>query len=693
MSRTSSPSRPLSRGQARAQAIADAGGVMTHKQILLVIVGLMAAMFLSSLNQTVVGTAMKTIADDLDGLSLQAWVTTAFLIVSTVSTPIYGKLSDIFGRRPLFLAAIVIFLIGSLLSALANNMYELSIYRAVQGLGAGGLMALPLTVMGDILAPRERAKYQGYFLAVFGVSSVIGPLIGGLFAGAEQIMGIAGWRWVFLLNIPIGIVALVMVMAFLHVPHTARGARIDWWGAVLVVASVVPAILVAEQGRHWGWGSPIAIAMYATTVLATVAFILVERRMGDDALIPLKLFSSSTFSVATVLGVLIGGLFAGAEQIMGIAGWRWVFLLNIPIGIVALVMVMAFLHVPHTARGARIDWWGAVLVVASVVPAILVAEQGRHWGWGSPIAIAMYATTVLATVAFILVERRMGDDALIPLKLFSSSTFSVATVLGVLIGFGMFGAMMTIPLYLQMVSGATPTESGFLMLPMIGGLMVSSIVSGNLIAKNGRYKIFPVIGSGMLAASFLWLAFASADKPLWYILVGMAFAGLGLGQLMQTLTIASQNSVGHADMGVATSSATFFRQMGGTLGTAVVFSVLFGVLPSALRSAFGDPATQAGIAAAAADPRVLADPANQAILQLLQNPAAVGDSLNGDSSFLIGADPRLAAPFLEGFANASTTVFLVSFAVVLAAFVLSFFLKATPLREKSGIQEAHAAAS
>jgi EmrB/QacA subfamily drug resistance transporter len=565
MSRTSSPDRPLSRGRARAQAIADAGGVMTHKQIMLVIVGLMAAMFLSSLNQTVVGTAMKTIADDLDGLSLQAWVTTAFLIVSTVSTPIYGKLSDIFGRRPLFLAAIVIFLIGSLLCALANNMYELSIYRAVQGLGAGGLMALPLTVMGDILAPRERAKYQGYFLAVFGVSSVIGPLIGGLFAGADEIMGIAGWRWVFLLNLPIGVVALVMVMAFLHVPHISRSSRIDWWGAILVVVAVVPAILVAEQGREWGWGSPIALAMYATTALATVSFILVERRMGDDALIPLKLFSSSTFSVATVLGVLIG--------------------------------------------------------------------------------------------------------------------------------FGMFGAMMTIPLYLQMVSGATPTESGFLMLPMIGGLMISSIVSGNLIAKNGRYKIFPIVGSGMLAASFLWLSFASADKPLWYILVGMAFAGLGLGQLMQTLTIASQNSVGHADMGVATSSATFFRQMGGTLGTAVVFSVLFGVLPSTLRSAFGDPATQAGIAAAAADPKVLADPANQPILELLQNPAAVGGSLNGDSSFLIGADPRLAAPFLEGFANATTTVFLVSFSVVLAAFVLSFFLKATPLREKSAMQEAHAEAS
>lgn len=565
MSRTSSSSRPVPRGRARAQAIADAGGVMTHRQIMLVIVGLMAAMFLSSLNQTVVGTAMKTIADDLDGLSLQAWVTTAFLIVATISTPIYGKLSDIFGRRPLFLAAIVIFLIGSLLCALANNMYELAIYRAVQGLGAGGLMSLPLTVMGDILAPRERAKYQGYFLAVFGLSSVIGPLIGGLFAGAEEILWTAGWRWVFLLNLPIGVVALIMVMAFLHVPHFGRNTRIDWWGAVLVIVAVVPAILVAEQGREWGWGSPISIAMYATTVIATVLFILVERRMRDDALIPLKLFSSSTFSVATVLGVLIG--------------------------------------------------------------------------------------------------------------------------------FGMFGAMMTIPLYLQMVSGATPTESGFLMLPMIGGLMISSIVSGNLIAKHGRYKIFPIVGSGMLAASFLWLAFATADKPLWYILVGMAFAGLGLGQLMQTLTIASQNSVGHADMGVATSSSTFFRQMGGTLGTAVVFSVLFGVLPGTLRSAFGDPATQAGIAAATSDPKVLADPANQPILQLLQNPAAVGTSLNGDSSFLLGADPRLAAPFLEGFANASATVFVVSFVVVAAAFALSFFLKATPLREKSGIQEAHAEAS
>ncbi len=561
MSRKSASSKPISRGKARANAIADAGGVMSHRQIMAVMVGLMAAMFLSSLNQTVVGTAMKTIADDLGGMALQAWVTTAFLIVSTISTPIYGKLSDIFGRRPLFLAAIVIFLIGSLLSGLANTMYELAAYRAIQGLGAGGLMALPLTVMGDILAPRERAKYQGYFLAVFGITSVIGPLIGGLFAGVDEILFVSGWRWVFFLNLPIGLIALGLVMAFLHIPHNPRPARIDWWGAVAVIVAVVPLILVAEEGREWGWFSPLALAMYGLVIIGTVGFVLIERRMGDDALIPLKLFSSSTFSVATVLGVLVG--------------------------------------------------------------------------------------------------------------------------------FGMFGAMMTIPLYVQMVSGATPTESGFLMLPMIIGLMASSIVSGNLIAKSGRYKVFPIIGSGMLAASFLWLSFVSADKPLWFIIVGMLFAGLGLGQLMQTLTIASQNSVGHQDLGVATSSATFFRQMGGTLGTAVVFSVLFGVLPDRLRAAFADQSTIAAMQAAMADPDVLENPVNKPILQLLQNPASISGSLNGDSSFLIGADPRLAAPFLEGFASASSTVFVVGFVVVLLAFLLSFFLKATPLREQSGIQEAH----
>lgn len=535
---------------------------MTHRQILFVIFGLMAGMFLSSLDQTIVGTSMRTIADDLDGLSLQAWVTTAYLITSTIATPIYGKLSDIFGRRPLFIIAIVIFLVGSVAAGFATSMYQLAIFRALQGLGAGGLMALPLAIMGDILAPRERAKYQGYFLAVFGVSSVIGPLIGGLLSGTPEILFVAGWRWVFLINLPIGLIALAIVTRFLHIPHTRRAVRIDWWGAATVVIALVPLLLVAEKGREWGWDS---------------------------------------------------------------------------------------------------------------LPAILC-----------------YVIGALGIAAFILSEKLMGDDALIPLTLFKNSTFAMATILGVLVGFGMFGAMMTIPLYLQLVNGATPTESGFLMLPMILGLMIASIVSGQVIARTGRYRIFPIVGTLLMSAGFLWFTFVTADKPVWYMMIGMLLVGLGLGQLMQTLTIASQNSVGPRDIGVATSSSTFFRQIGGTLGVAVLFSVLFARIPYTVQDAAQNPRVVDGIAQAVADPSVVGDPANKQILDLIaqgQSGGSIGGALDGDTSFLNGSDPRLAAPFLEGFSNATVTVFMVSLVVVLIAFVLSFFLKATPLRAKSALQE------
>ncbi len=555
-------SRVESKGKQQAQAIADAGGVMTHRQILFVIFGLMAGMFLSALDQTIVGTSMRTIADDLDGLSLQAWVTTAYLITSTIATPIYGKLSDIFGRRPLFIIAIVIFLAGSVAAGFADSMYQLAIFRAIQGLGAGGLMALPLAIMGDILAPRERAKYQGYFLAVFGISSVIGPLIGGLLSGTPEILFITGWRWVFLINAPIGVVALAIVLRFLHIPHTKRKVRIDWWGAATVVIALVPLLLVAEKGRDWGWDSPLAFACY-----------------------------------------IVGAL--------GIA-------------------------------------------------------------------------------AFIVSEKLMGDDALIPLKLFKNRTFSMSTVLGILVGFGMFGAMMTIPLYLQLVEGATPTESGFLMLPMILGLMIASIASGQIIARTGKYAIFPKTGTALMAAGFFWLTFLTADKPVIWIMIGMFLVGLGLGQLMQTLTIAAQNSVGPRDIGVATSSSTFFRQIGGTLGVAVLFSVLFSRIPQTIADAFASQKVKDGIAAATADPTVLADPANKKILELFQsaqNGGSVGNALDGDTSFLNGSDPRLAAPFLEGFNNATVSIYWVGLGVVLVAFVLSFFLKAAPLRAKSALQE------
>ena len=556
-----------SNSQRRAAAVKNSGGVMSHRQILLVIYGLMAGMFLASLDQTVVGTSIRTIADDLHGLSEQAWVTTGYLIVSTIATPIYGKLSDIFGRKPLFIIAITVFVLGSVLSGFfATSMYELAAFRAIQGLGAGGLMSIPLAVMGDMLAPRERAKYQGYFLAVFGVSSLAGPLIGGLFAGADQILFITGWRWVFLINIPIGIVALFMVTRFLHLPK--RSAN----------------------------------------------------------------------------------------------------------------------------RSVRIDWWGAATVIIAVAPLLLVAEQGQTWGWGSGGAWACYIIGAFGIAAFILSEKLMGDSALIPLKLFKSPTFSMATILGVLVGFGMFGALSSIPLFLQLVFGFNPTQSGFALLPMILGLMISSIASGQLISRTGKYKIFPILGTGFMAIGFYLFTFISASTPYILLAAGMLLVGLGLGQLMQTLTIASQNAVGARDIGVATSSSTFFRQIGGTLGVAVIFSLLFSRLPDTLKAAFADPKLKAALAKAT-DPStahgqaILSNPHNAHILTILKNPALLGNALSGDTAFLKTSSPALTAPFLHGFADATASVFWLSLAVIGVAFVLSFFLKATPLRGKSAIQE------
>ncbi|GAA2042380.1 MDR family MFS transporter [Agromyces tropicus] len=578
--------------------------LMSHRQILFVIFGLMAGMFLSALDQTVVGTAIRTIGDDLNGLSQQAWVTTAYLILSTISTPIYGKLSDIFGRRPLFIAAIVIFMVGSLLASFSTSMLELAAFRAIQGLGAGGLMSMPLAIMGDMLAPRERARYQGYFLAVFGISSLIGPLVGGLFAGTDQILWIAGWRWVFLVNVPIGIVALAIVLRFLHLPR-------------------------------------------------------------------------------------------------------------------------------HAHPSVRIDWWGASAIIVGLVPLLLVAEEGREWGWTSALAIACYTIGVVGLVAFVLIERAMGDDAIIPLKLFRSGTFSMATVIGVFVGFGMFGAMLTIPLYLQLVFGSTPTESGFQMLPMILGLMIASILSGQIIARTGHYRIFPILGTALMAGGFLDLTTLQYDSSYWVMAGAMLLIGLGLGQLMQTLTIASQNSVGLRDMGVATSASTFFRQIGGTAGTAVLLSLLFTLMPANITGSLADEATLDDALDAALDPTVAEAPANAEIMATIYTPivepitqnlppqvdlsdeatrqqvvdqispqvqhalddmqdgdGSVGGDALDDTSFLTGADPRLAKPFLVGFNESAVQVYRVALVVVLIAFALSLFFRTPPLRAKSAMQEA-----
>ncbi len=666
----------------RSAAQPEAGehsAVMTHRQIMLVMVGLMSGMFLSSLDQTVVGTAIRTIGDDLHGLNDQAWVTTAYLITSTISTPIYGKLSDIFGRRPLYIFGIAVFLLGSLLSSFSTSMIMLAAFRAVQGIGAGALMSLPLAIMGDMLAPRERAKYQGYFLAVFGVSSVIGPLIGGLFSGADEILFIAGWRWVFLINVPIGIVALFLVISFLHLP---------------------------------------------------------------------------SFGVK---------------------------------------------------RETRVDWFGASAVILTLVPLLLVAEQGRTWGWTSSTSLLCFALGAVGLVAFLIVETCMGDDAIIPLKLFRSTTFSMSTVLGFLVGFAMFGAMMTIPLYLQIVTGLTPTESGFATLPMIGGLMVASIMTGQIVARTGKYRIFPVTGTASTAVGYTILTFMTIDKPLWFLMIGMFFIGFGLGQLMQSLTLATQGAVEPRDMGVATSASTFFRQIGGTMGTAILLSVLFSSMPSNIMHSMGDQADLKPALAAATDPGVASNPSNKGVMDKLWNPivgpvkteiqkgldagaaqakaaadkavtqkvtAAVqeqvaagaipaeaapaviseqaakakpaaekqalaaaaekahatvkdgrltvdwsneaqrsywvdqvapkiadkvnsgessgsgtADTSTNDTSFLKGADARLTRPFMKGFNESAVSIYWVGLGVISLAFLLSLFFKVPPLRQHSALQQ------
>ncbi|MDQ4502506.1 MDR family MFS transporter [Sinomonas sp. ASV322] len=651
---------------------------MTHRQILLVMYGLMAGMFLSSLDQTIVGTAIRTIGDDLHGLDQQAWVTTAYLITSTIATPIYGKLSDLFGRRPLYIFGLGVFILGSVLSSFSTSMLMLAAFRAVQGIGAGALMSLPLAIMGDMLAPRERAKYQGLFLAVFGVSAVIGPLIGGVFAGANEILFVAGWRWVFLVNVPVGLIALSMVLAFLHLPKF------------------------------------------------------------------------------------------------------------------------------HDRSTARIDWWGATAVIATLVPLLLVAEQGREWGWTSVGSIACFVIGGVGLVAFILVEAAMKDDAIIPLRLFHSSTFSMSTILGFLVGFAMFGAMLTLPLYLQLVTGLTPTESGFATLPMVGGLMVASIVSGQIVARTGKYRIFPITGTLFTAFGYLVLTFMTIDKPLWYLMIAMFLIGLGLGQLMQSLTLASQNSVTPQDMGVATSSSTFFRQIGGTMGTAVLLSILFAVMPTNITTAMQNKDDLTSALDAALTPSVATDPANAGVMQQIWNPivtpikqqvqagldqgtaaakqaadqavtqqvtaavqqqVAAGrvpaaaapsvieqqvaaakpaaeqkaletaaqkagaavvngglavnyadqaqrsaivdklvptmiDKLKGatssgqssssntsDTSYLKGADSRLTRPFMAGFNASAVSIYWVGLGVILLAFILSWFFKTPPLRQRSALQE------
>ncbi len=540
-------------------AVARPDGPLTHKQIVTILIGLMMGMFLAALDQTIVATAIRTIADDLKGLDEQAWATTAYLITSTIVTPLYGKLSDIYGRKRFFITAISIFIVGSVLCTFADSMFQLAAFRAVQGLGAGGLFSLALAIIGDIVPPRERAKYQGYFLAVFGTSSVLGPVIGGFLAGQDTILGIDGWRWVFLVNVPIGAAALAVVTKTLHLRHT----RLD-----------------------------------------------------------------------------------------------------------------------H-----RIDWWGAATLSASLIPLLLVAEQGRQWGWTSANSILCYTIGLVAGISFFLIERAMGEEAILPLSLFRIRTVGVASIASVLIGVAMFGGLACLPLYLQIVKGATPTQAGLLLLPMTLGIMAGSIGSGVAISKTGRYRHFPIIGAALLTVALFVFHYIAATTPLWQTMIVMVFFGIGLGFNFQPLTLAVQNAVVPQQIGVATSTATFTRQIGGTIGTAAFLSILFSTVPGNIAESMGRLAPKGDFQAA------LKDPANaqfaKDFMQAQQSGggAASSSGVLKDSSFLSHLDSRLARPFLEGFSDSIDLVFLVGAGVMVFGFLVMLFLPHVELRSGSAYSE------
>jgi EmrB/QacA subfamily drug resistance transporter len=514
---------------------------LSHQQILLLMSGLMAGMLLAALDQTIVGTALPTIIGKLGGIEHYSWVVTAYLLASTASTPLYGKVSDLYGRRPVFLFAIVTFLVGSLLAGMSQNMVSLIAFRGIQGLGAGGLMTLAFTIISDAVPPRERGRYQGLFGAVFGLSSVAGPLAGGYFAEHN-------WRWIFYINLPVGIVALLVSNHVLRLlPHEKRDHKIDWLGALFLVAGV-SAILLALS---WGGQKP-------------------------------------------------------------------------PNG----------------------------------------------YAWSSPTIIGLLVVGAVLSVLFLFVEARAAEPIL-PLRLFRRSTFSIANAAGFILGFGMFGSIIYVPLYLQIVKGATPTNSGLLMLPMMVGVIFTSIVSGQMISRLGRYKWFPVVGTVVMALGMGLFAGIGVKTPLWYSFIPMVVIGIGLGLAMQPLILAVQNALDVRDMGAGTSTATFFRSLGGSFGVATLGAIMSNRLTAEL---------QPRVAAAIHQlpPR---------IQQTMAGAMSHGISINDPKS--IKALPGLVRLAIEnGFVAALHPLFLVSAGVTLLAVVLCLAL---PNRELKGAGPAPAA--